>query len=277
MWQLHERLDCYITEETCRAEIESFERRGQLMPVLGRKLHGDPDHDVELIYGARRLFVARHINQPLLVELRELSDQESIVAMDIENRHRTDISPYERGLSYARWLRAGYFQSQEDIASTLKVSCSQVSRLMKFARLPSVIVDAFSSPLDICEGWGVTLMEILDDPERREATLRKARAISSNLPRPSGRDVYQELLSASESGNKPARSQEQVVKDVNGSPLFRVRHQQNTIALVMPLEMVSAECLDKVCRTVAGILQRRAVAHLRQPAPLRLQTSNAPA
>jgi ParB-like chromosome segregation protein Spo0J len=67
------------------------------VPALGRPLHGDLEFDVEIIYGARRLFVARHLNMPLQVELREMSDREALVAMDIENRLRTDISPYERG------------------------------------------------------------------------------------------------------------------------------------------------------------------------------------
>ncbi len=35
MWQLHDRIDAYINEETCRAEIESFLKHGQLVPVLG--------------------------------------------------------------------------------------------------------------------------------------------------------------------------------------------------------------------------------------------------
>ena len=119
---LHDRLEDYVCEETCRGEIESTARHGQLIPALGRKIHGDPNYDIELIYGARRLFVARHLNKPLLVELRPLSDREAIVAMEIENRHRKDLSSYERGTSYARMLRTKQFKSQDDLARTLKVS-----------------------------------------------------------------------------------------------------------------------------------------------------------
>lgn len=65
MWSLHDRCDRHVNEETCRAEIESFATHGQLVPAPGRLLRDDPDHEVELIYGARRLFVARHLNRPL--------------------------------------------------------------------------------------------------------------------------------------------------------------------------------------------------------------------
>src|SRR5579871_4858114 len=116
MWSLHDRLDEYVTEDACQAEIESFAKHGQLIPALGRPIRSDPDFDVEVICGARRLFVARHLNRPFLVEIRELSDRDALIAIDIENRHRRDVSPYERGLSYARWLRSGQFQSQEELA-----------------------------------------------------------------------------------------------------------------------------------------------------------------
>ena len=253
---MHDRMECNVSEETCRAEIDSFLRYGQLVPTLGRRLCNDPDHDVELIYGARRLFVARHLNKPLLVELCDLSNQEAIVAMDIENRHRVDISPYERGLSYARWLRGGYFESQEDIARALKISCSQVSRLLKLARLPAVIVNAFESVLNIREGWGLTLMDALDDPSRREATVRTARDISARSRRHTAAEVYSALLSASAPGRKPkSRGRDTVVKDSVGHPLFRVKHQQQAIALVVPREKLSAEILERMCASVATILQ----------------------
>ena len=102
MWRLHDRCEEYVNEETCKAEIASFQKHGQLVPALGRVLPGDCGYDVELIYGARRLFVARHLSVPLLVEIREISDRDALIAMDIENRQRMDISPYERAMSYAR-------------------------------------------------------------------------------------------------------------------------------------------------------------------------------
>src|ERR1700743_1344002 len=95
MWAFHDRLESNVTEGTCRAEIESFSRNGQLLPVLARPLAGGPRYKFELICGARRLFVARHLNMQLLAEVRKISDREAVVSMDIENRQRRDISHYE--------------------------------------------------------------------------------------------------------------------------------------------------------------------------------------
>jgi len=256
MWALHDRFEAHVTEESCRAEIDSFERHGQLVPTLGRTLHGDPDYDVELIYGARRVFVARHINKPLLVELKEMSDREAVIAMDIENRQRADISPYERGMSYANWLSSGHFSSQDDIARALRVSSSRVSRLLRLARLPSVIVNAFTSPLDICETWGLDLIDAMDDPHRRQHTVLKARAIGGITPRPPAREVYQALLAAAAHGRKPkTRARDEVVKDRNGTPLFRISRRSNSVALLLPVEKLSAQTMDKLRHAVADILQ----------------------
>jgi ParB family chromosome partitioning protein len=255
MWSMHDRLDAHISEGTCRDEIRSFEAYGQRIPVLGRRLRGDPEHDIELIYGARRLFVARHVNKPLTVELREMSDREALIAMDIENRQRADLSPYERGLCYSRWLAEGYFQSQQEIARALKVSQAQVSRMLKLAWLPAPIVEAFGSPLDICEMWGLELLSVLENPARREPTLSRARAIAKSSPRPAAKEIYRELLAASTQGPRirPA-VRDVVVKDLEGSPLFRFRRQTSSVAVILPLDKVSPRVLDSIRHAVAEIL-----------------------
>ena len=256
VWDLHARLEGEINEHTCKAEIESFAKHGQLVPVLGRPVRGNPDWDIELIYGARRLFVARHINAPLQVELREMTDREAIVAMEIENHHRKEVSAYERGMSYARWLRSGHFESQQELARTLKVSAAQVSRLLKLSRLPSVVVDAFGSATAILEGWGLALLSALENDDSRLSILRTARTICAVSPRPPAQDVYRRLLSAAAAGRKArCRGRDQVVAAHDGAPLFRIRQQSSSITLILPLGRVSASHLKDIRQAVAAILQ----------------------
>jgi ParB family chromosome partitioning protein len=255
MWSQHDRLEEHIDERSCSAEIESFLRHGQLVPVLGRRLHRDPTHDIELIYGARRLFVAQHINKEILVQLREVSDIEAIVAIDIENRQRTDVSPYERGLSFARWLRAGLFQSQDDLARALNLSPSVVSRMLKVARLPAVIIGAFADPTEICESWCLRLFEALEDPVRRDATVRAARAITSSGELLSAPQAYRQLLAAAPAGRKVrARARDEVIKDQSGHPLIRIRYQRDSIAVLVPIEKVSKSVLESMKSALLRIL-----------------------
>lgn len=256
VWRLHDRLEEEVTEQTCADEIRSFEKHGQLVPVLGRRLIGDLEHEVELIYGARRLFVARHLNLPLQVEVRNLTDREGFVAMDMENRQRKDVSPYERGLSYARWLRSGYFSSQDELSRSLNLSASQVSRLLKLARLPSVIINAFANVSEICEGWGGELADALSDPVRRPSLIRVAREISSMERRPQARDVYRQLLSSTVQGRKPrVGNHDRVVKGRDGRPVFRIRRHVDSIALILPAERVSASNLEEIGQAILRILE----------------------
>jgi ParB family chromosome partitioning protein len=255
MFRFHDRLDGYLSEESCKPVLDSISRHGQLVPVLGRPLRGDPRHEVELVYGSRRLFSAQLLNRPLKVELREMSDKEAIVAMDIENRHRKDISPYERGLSYLQWLQARQFESQDEIAQALKISAAQVSRLLKLARLPAVVVNAFASPLDICEGWGLELADAWEDVHRRPILSQRARVFSAQPVRPPPREIYRRLLSAPTAGGKVARERDEVVKSGAGVPLFRIRPQQKTIAVLLPRNTLSAHTFEQVRGALLGILQ----------------------
>ncbi len=269
MWALHDRTEENITEESCRDEIASFSRHGQLVPVLGRPLRNDPAHDYELIFGARRLFVARHMNLPLRAEVREMSDREAIIAMHIENRQRRDISPYERGLSYARWLREGLFGSQDEIALALKVSASQVSRLLKVARLPPVILGAFQSSAEISEAWALELASALEDPNRREPTIRAARELARSSIRLSGREVCRRLLSAGARGRRvSARNREEVVRSDAGTPLFRIRHDRSWVTLRLPVTRVSTKSLAEIRSAVSSILHEDSADSLETKAKL---------
>jgi len=256
MWDQHDRIEDYVDEKSCAKEIASFQSQGQLIPALGRPLIGDPDHDVELVYGARRLFAARHINVPLKVELREMTDREAIVAMDTENRQRVDISPYERGLSFSKWLRSSQFESQDELARALNVSPSMVCRLLRMARLPAAILDAFGDPTEIRESWGLALLDALDDAERRPRIFRLAREIAGVSPRPAAQHVYARLSSMSLTRSKMrSRAHDEVVKASNGVPLFRVRRLRSSIAILLPAEKVTDATLTQVREALSGVLQ----------------------
>lgn len=259
LWEGHERRTENIDENSCRAEIDSFLSHGQRIPALARPLKDDAAHDFELIYGARRLFVARHLKVPLQIVCRNMTDREAAVAVDIENRQRRDVSAYERGRSYSVWLRKQLFASQDELACTLKVSASQVSRLMRMAQLPSVLVNAFASPLDICESWGLALMDIWENPARRQTLSSTARAIAKEPAPRSAIAVFTRLNACSADLKSVAKGgthdfRDEVVKDDAGKPLFRVRQQRNATAFLLPNSAVSPHVLAQITHDVAQIL-----------------------
>jgi ParB family chromosome partitioning protein len=255
LWSLHDRHEDSLTEAACRPEIDSISKYGQLVPVLGRRLHGDLHCEVELIYGARRWFAARHLNKPLRVQVCLLNDREALVAMDIENRHRKDISPYERGRSYARWLHQGHFTCQDEIARALQISASQVCRLLKLSRLPSVVVGAFAHQADILEGWGIELAEAWEDEERRSRLARRARVIGARRASLPARKIFQELMAACER-TRPTRTsrRDQVIFGSTGKPLIRVRRLQRSLMLTLPASLADST-VHLITQAVADIMR----------------------
>jgi ParB/RepB/Spo0J family partition protein len=256
MWHLHDRIGG-VNEQTCKDEIASFLEHGQLLPALGCSVRGDPAFDYELIYGSRRLFVARYLKRSLIVDVRNLSDREAALALDIENRQRKDLSPYERGLCYARWLRSGLFSSQEAIVDALGVPASHVSRLLKLATLPAVIVGAFQSGLDICERWGPELADAIREPERRRVIIQRARAISASASRPPASEVYRQLLAPMRRGRRSATLRHaKVIKSGDGTPLYRIRYHRTRIAFILPGVLVSTPTLLRIRRAVTQLLDK---------------------
>jgi hypothetical protein len=92
LWSLHPRDPRRIDKRTCRDLIKSVAAYGQFIPAIGRPVRDDRQIDVEILCGARRLFVARHLGIPLLVQVRELSDWEAALAIKVENTTRRSLS-----------------------------------------------------------------------------------------------------------------------------------------------------------------------------------------
>ena len=85
--------------------------------------------------------------------------------------------------------------------------------------------------------------------------VESARAIGTQSPRPQSKEVYRQLLSSAAPGRRPkARSHDEVVKDAEGRPQFRIRQLRNCIALLLPVERVSAKTLANIREKLPGIL-----------------------
>jgi ParB family chromosome partitioning protein len=258
MWDLHDRLGEHIDNTTCGALIESMEKHGQHHPVLGRAISSAEGYDVELIYGARRLFAARQLGIQLLVDLQAIDDREAIVEMDIENRGRQDISPYERGLSYARWLRAGVFHTQTEIAQVLGVSEAQISRLLRYAVLPAVVVGAFRFGSDIREEWAGNLAKYCEDKDARERLIKRARQYAESGRKEAPRCVYDALVRDEDRKLVKFKRRDEVVKDSTGAPIMRLQFRAKSVHLVLPRADLELSVLREAVKALVTVLETRA-------------------
>lgn len=184
IWEGHNRDYVALSEETCADLIGSFKAQGrQEVPAIVRRVKGETDLDFEIICGARRHWTAtwmRAHDYPdfkLLVEIRELTDEEAFRVADIENRHRKDISDYERATDYLRAVERYYEGNQQRMVERLKVTKSWLSRYLELAKLPADVVEAFGSPHVIGIRNAAELAPLLRNEKTRGAVIQEARAL----------------------------------------------------------------------------------------------------
>jgi hypothetical protein len=128
--------------------------------------------------------------------------------------------------------------------------------VLRLAQLPTAIIRAFNNPTELRENWAARLLERLEDPGARNALLEAARDQSAQAERVPAKEVYRRLLSASSKGRKLApRYHDVVVRDDKGAPLFRIRHQRDSVALLLPLGAVAEHTMRQITTAISELLQ----------------------
>jgi ParB family transcriptional regulator, chromosome partitioning protein len=180
MWVHHNREYSRLDENNCADLIEGFRAMGQQeFPAIARLVKGDKQYDYEIICGARRHWTASYLGWKLLIEVRDLSDEEAFRLADVENRDRQDISDLERARDYRNALVLFYDDNKKQMATRLEVSENWLFKLLVLAELPQTIVDAYADIADIKERHARALSPLLKDTSKKAMILEKAEQLAS--------------------------------------------------------------------------------------------------
>jgi ParB family chromosome partitioning protein len=253
MWDRHNRAYGLLTEDNCRDLIDGIRAQGrQEFPAIVRRLTGDPDHEFEVICGARRHFAvswlrAQNYTQfQYLVEARDLTDEEAFRLSDIENRDREDISDYERALDYAGAIEAFYGGRQRTMAERLEVSEGWLSRYLALSRLPQEVVAAYPDVRQIRELHARQLKPLLADDAQRALVLARAAELAAAQagqgPALDGAKVIA-ALRASAREAAPAKARETVYRRAHGESGLTARRRGRSVQLEFS-EGLSPEALS---------------------------------
>ena len=127
-------------DEKHPALVESIRANGQLVPILLRPHPTSPGR-FQIAYGHRRVRALAELGHPARAVVRDLSDEDLVVAQGKENGEREDLSFIERA-TYAAALEDRGFK-REIIMAALSVDKTELSRLISVTRaLPRSLVDA---------------------------------------------------------------------------------------------------------------------------------------
>jgi ParB family chromosome partitioning protein len=185
----HELSFAGLEFEALKADIES--QSGNVQPIKVRPVPGE-QAKYEIVFGHRRHQACLELKLDVLAIVEDVNDKTLFIEMDRENRQRKDLRPFEVGVMYAKALDQGLFPSARKLAEEVGIDQSQLNKALALARLPSDVIKAFVSPLDLQYRWASDLVGALQkDPDHVLAT---ARAIQSEEPRSKSGDVYRRLI-----------------------------------------------------------------------------------
>ena len=172
-----------------REEIKNAGRNVQ--PIKVRPI---ANGKFEVVFGHRRLEACKQNKLDVVAIVEELDDQALFVEMDRENRSRKDLSPWEQGTMYLKALNEGLFPSLRKLSEALGVDVGNVSKTIALAELPTDLVKAFNSPLDLQYRWAKPLREAhLANPE---ACLSIATKFHAMEMKPKASEIFATLVAA---------------------------------------------------------------------------------
>ncbi|PDT80847.1 plasmid partitioning protein RepB [Sinorhizobium sp. BJ1] len=115
-----------------------IKEHGQQVPILVRP-HPTQEGRYQIAYGRRRLRAVKAVGRLVKAAVRQMSDEELILAQGQENSARKDLSYIEKALYSAELERNGY--SRQLIMGALGVDKAAVSHLISTAaRIPADVI-----------------------------------------------------------------------------------------------------------------------------------------
>jgi len=216
----------------------SLEAHGQESPIRVRPVRGALPFEFEIVAGHRRHAACLVLDArdpggfPVLaiLDAAAADSRDLVLKMYRENEERYDLSPFEKGRMFARWLEAGVYESQREIAAGVSLGEATVTKYLAVAALPPAVLAAFGDERLIAVRWAPALSQALKANEA--AVLRAAEKLSQRQPRPEPDVVLRTMLVAAADKRSEARgtSREESVR-IGGRIPLKVGSGRNRIVL----------------------------------------------
>ena len=217
----------------------SLRRNGQDQPVRIRPAADGAALPYELVEGHRRLAAILALDTetdggyPIQARLDVAARDTRDLALKMyrENEERFDLSAFEKGAMFQKWLDAGLYRTAREIAEAVSTSEQTVGKYLALAALPPAILAAFADVRDIPVRAVSPLAQAIKTGGA--AVLKQAERLAVAQPRPSADEVIRALLTASTrspAGKRTGSTREESVK-IGGRIPLKVASGPNRIHL----------------------------------------------
>ncbi|MBY5579125.1 plasmid partitioning protein RepB [Rhizobium leguminosarum] len=122
--------------------VASIREQGQQVPILVRP-HPDQPARYQIAFGHRRLRAVSELGIPVKAVVRELTDEQLVVAQGQENNEREDLTFIEKA-RFAHHLNRQF--SREIVIAAMSIDKSNLSKMLLLVdALPSELIDAIGA------------------------------------------------------------------------------------------------------------------------------------
>ncbi len=253
-----------VDDEAMTRTVESISQFGVISPLLARP---DPDGGYEIISGHRRCHAAELVGlETLPVIVREMDDDESIIAMIDSNLQRETILPSERAWAYKMKLDAIKHQGARDgptsgqvgqklrsvdvIASEANDSAKQVQRYIRLTNLIPELMNmvdekkiAFNPAVELSYLTREEQSQLLEAMDYAQATPSLSQA--------------QRLKKQSQEGTATLDSMCEIMNEVKKEPTDRVIFQADSLRKYFPKSYTNRQMEETIIKLLEQWQKRR--------------------
>lgn len=216
--------------------LASLKAHGQETPIRVRPIKNAAPFEFEIVSGHRRHAACLVLDADpsggfrilAIVDAKASESRDLVLKMYRENEERYDLSAYEKGRMFARWLEEKIFAEQQDLARHVQLSPATVSQYLAVAELPDEVIEAFGDPRAISMRWMQVLSAALKTS--RAAVLANATRVAKHSPRPAPELVLKELVAVGRTAKRRGGPEAETVK-MGGKSLYTISWKGSRVSL----------------------------------------------
>ena len=155
--------------------LTAIKERGQDSPILVRP-HPKSMGRYMVVFGHRRVEVARALGRQVNAVIREMDDQAHVIAQGQENSARSNLSFIERAIFAQRLSRLQYDNENSTVLAALSIDRSTLSKMLSVVSIPEAILERIGAAKGVGRDRWYELKMLLDKP----ANLERANSLISS-------------------------------------------------------------------------------------------------
>lgn len=207
--------------------LASIREHGQQVPILVRP-HPDRTGGYQVAFGHRRLRAVAQLGLPVKAVVRELTDEQLVVAQGQENNEREDLTFIEKA-RFAYHLNKQF--SREIVIAAMSIDKSNLSKMLLLVdALPAELIDAIGAAPGIGRPSWQQLAELIDNGPSPVDVLKYA--LSNEVQALPSAERFKAVI-ANLKPSRVARGAPEVMSAPDGARLAQVTQSKSKLEITI--------------------------------------------